>query len=596
MWTSPSQGVTLAHTRLATVDLANGQQPISSEDGTVVAVVNGEFYETQPIRHHLESRGHRFKTRTDSEIVVHLYEQCGIACLSQLQGEFAFVLWDENNHQLFAARDRFGVKPLYYFETSGQLVLASEIKALQSSGISLSWDEHGFYEQFAFQSCLGGKTLYRGVKELPAAHYLLRTDKSTSLRRYWDLDYPLEAAHESQTDDIWAEQLRAALENAVLARMQADVPVACYLSGGIDSNSILGLMSRHSNPGIAAFCAAFEASTLDESDIATRAATLQGARLTRVPVTDPLIAADFKLTIRHCENLIGNANSVAKFALSRAVSQAGYKVVLTGEGADELFAGYPNLVADSLRAMTEAEHEQLRQSLGVSNQRLNEILNPLGRTFLPLAVDRLGYSPMWLEVRHWVMEQFHAILPGAFSGDEMDARLLDSFDLTGQLDGRSVLNKSCYIHSKTCLSGVTLSSLGDRVEMAHSVEARLPFLDHRVVDIARHAPASQKVRNGAEKYILRKAMRQMVPPEICGRRKHPITAPPALWEEGSRFGQLLQDTLRSRYLQSIPFINSRAVVKMLDDMATKPAVRNPLEAPMITLASACVLAETFSLN
>jgi asparagine synthase (glutamine-hydrolysing) len=380
--------------------------------------------------------------------------------------------------------------------------------------------------------------------------------------------------------------------------MQADVPVACYLSGGIDSNSILGLMSRHSSGSlIAAFCASFDVPDLDEFPVAARSAASLGATLTPVPVTSASIAADFKQTIWHCENLIGNANSVAKFALSRAVSKAGYRVVLTGEGADELFAGYPNLVADSLRSMADPERELLRRQLGVSNEKLNEILNPLGRELSAAAMQRLGYSPMWLEVRHWVMEQFRQILPAAFATAEMDRLLLDSFDLSGQFDGRSLLNKSCYIHTKTCFAGVTLSSLGDRVEMAHSVESRLPFLDHRVVDVARVAPASQKVRSGAEKFILRTAMREIVSPEICGRRKHPITAPPALWEAGSEFGQLLQDTLRSHHLEAIPFVNRRAVLALLDDMSAKPpAVRNTLEAPMIALASACVLAEVLSVS
>jgi asparagine synthase (glutamine-hydrolysing) len=594
--------VTLAHARLATIDLENGCQPMANEDNSVVVTVNGEFYETQPIRRHLESLGHRFKTRTDSEILIHLYEQCGIACLKQLQGEFAFVLWDQPKRQIFAARDRFGAKPLYYAQSKGGFVLASEVKALQRAGVSLHWDEQGFYEHFAFQSCLAGKTLYLGVNELPPGHYLIRTQGASEIHRYWNLDYPLLEQQQGagQNDDWYADRLLESLDAAVQSRLCADVPVACYLSGGIDSNSILGLMSRHSaGRPVAAFCASFDTPELDEFHIAATAGLALGATVTKVPVTSRTIAADFKQTIWHCENLIGNANSVAKFALSRAVSEAGYRVVLSGEGADELFAGYPNLVADSLRGMAQPERQQLSQELGISLEKLETILNPnLGaRKPSPTLLHHLGYSPMWLEVRQWVMDQFHSILPGAFRGQEMETRLLDSLDITGQLRGRSILNQSCYIHSKTCLPGVTLSSLGDRVEMAHSIESRLPFLDHRVVDFARLAPASQKVRNGAEKFVLRKAMRSVVLPEICGRRKHPITAPPALFETSSAFGDLLQDTLRSRYLQSIPFVESQAVLAILGDMASQPAAtRNTLEAPMIVLASACVLAETLSVS
>jgi len=597
VWTSPSQLLSLAHARLATIDLLNGQQPISSEDQSIVAVINGEFYETQQIRLRLEGLGHRFKTRTDSECLIHLYEQCGVACLSQLQGEFAFVLWDENKRLLFAARDRFGVKPLYYSERNGELLMASEVKALHAAGFGLSWDEQGFEEQFVFQCCLQGRTLYQGVRELPAGHYLLRAGNSSEIRRYWDLDYELvNTPMRDQSDDEWASQLLESLESAVACRMQADVPVACYLSGGIDSNSILALMSRHT-PGLTAFCASFDTAALDEFDIAARSAASMGVSLIKVPVSSKTIAADFKSTIWHCENLIGNANSVAKFALSRAASEAGFRVVLSGEGADELFAGYPNLVADSLRGMSSQEKEQLQRALGVSAEKLESILNPMAR---PLSVplrDRLGYSPIWLEVRHWVMEQFKTVLPHACPGAEMDTRLLDSLDVAGRLRGRSILSQSCYIHSKTCFAGVTLSSLGDRVEMAHSIESRLPFLDGRVVDFARRVPASQKVRNGAEKFVLRKAMRSLVPAEICGRRKQPILAPPALWDRSSPFGQLLQDTLRSRYLHTIPSINGKELVRILDDMENQPTeVRRPMEAPMLAFASACVLAETLAIS
>ena len=568
IWSSPTQKAALAHARLSTVDFANGQQPIANEDGTVIAVVNGE-------------------------VLVHLYEQCGPVCLKQLQGEFAFALWDERKHVLFAARDRFGAKPLYYFEKDGDLALASEVKGLRSAGVLLEWDEQGFYEQFAFQTCLAGRTLYKDVRELAAGHYLLRQNGVSRIAKYWDMDYQSTGKTKCESDDWYAQELLAALDQAVACRTIADVPVACYLSGGLDSSSILGLMARQVEPGkLEAFCLSFDAPELDEYAVAARSAASAGAKLTRVPVTSQILADDFKKSIWHCENFIGNANSVAKYALSRGVRDAGFRVVLSGEGADELWAGYPNLVTDSVRGLDEAAREQLQRELDVSPERLEQIRYPMGRVASPLVLQKLGYSPIWLEVRHWVMNQFRAVLPWAFGALEMDTRLLESLDVAGQMKGRSPLNQSCYLHSKTCFSGVTLSSLGDRVEMAHSVESRLPFLDQRVVGFARTVPACQKVRGGAEKYVLRKAMRTVVTTEVCGRRKHPITAPAALWE-GSAFGDLLQDTLRSSYLEAIPFVNRRALLAILDTMAgEKPAARSALEAPMVALASACVIAET----
>jgi asparagine synthase (glutamine-hydrolysing) len=597
IWSSPSGKASLAHARLSTVDFKNGRQPIPNEDNSVIAVVNGEFYETSAIRQHLENLGHRFRSRSDSEVLVHLYEQCGLACLNQLQGCFAFAVWDERKQLLFAARDRFGAKPLYYCEQEGEMMIASEVKGLQRAGVNLEWDEQGFYEQFAFQSCLSGGTLYKGVRELQAGHYLLRTDTSLQVIRYWDINYESPAEQEIQSDDFYAEQLLEALDRAVECRLQADVPVACYLSGGIDSSSILGLMSRHVAANeLTAFCVSFDSPELDEFDIAARSAALVGARLVKVPVSASTLADDFKKTIWHCENLIGNANAVAKYSLSRAARDAGYRVVLSGEGADELFAGYPHLVTDTRRGLDESARKELQNKLGVSAEQLELISYPLGRVASSLVLDKLGYSPIWLEVRHRVMKQFSGVLPRAFGALEMDNRLLDSLDVAGQMNGRSPLNQSCYLQLKTCLSGVTLPSLGDRVEMAHSIESRLPFLDQRVVDLARRLPDWMKVRGGAEKYVLRKAMRAVVSPEVCGRRKYPITAPAAMWEASSALGTMLQDTLRSRYLDAIPFVNRPALLAILDATAAeKQAARSALEAPMMALASACVLAKTLSI-
>jgi asparagine synthase (glutamine-hydrolysing) len=592
-WQSQDGRVSLSHARLSTIDLLGGHQPITNEDGTVVAAVNGEFYEWKTIRAQLEGLGHRFRTSTDSEILVHLYEHCGVDCLEQLQGEFAFVLWDERRQILFAARDRFGAKPLYYCHGKEETLIASEVKALQRAGVALAWDEQGFLEKFVFQSCLRGRTLYRGIYELPAGHFLLQEGSSSKVGQYWDLDYAKEEIHPVQSDDCYAAELQELMNAAVKKRMQADVPAACYLSGGIDSSGILGLMSRHAVTPISAFCISFDNPEFDEFDVAARCAGHFGAHLQKVPVTSSTLAEDFPQTVWHCESLINNANAVAKYALSRAVHEAEFRVVLSGEGADELFAGYGHLVADALRGQSSEEREEFQHILRVKAERLESILYPSGRSSSGVVFDRLGYVPISTDARHRLLAHFHPVFSNALSESGLDILLLDSLDVKGRMQGRSALNQSLYLHAKTVFSGVTLSVLGDRVEMAHSVESRLPFLDEHVVQFARRAPSSQKVRNGVEKFVLRKAMRSVVSPEICGRRKQPLRAPPALWEPASALGQLLQDTLRSQSLESIPFLNKGAIRKLLDDASTEaPMIRGGLEGPMTSLASACVLAET----
>ncbi len=596
-WQSRDGSVTLSQARLSTIDLSSGAHPVTNEDDSVIAVVNGEFYGFEEIRAELQGYGHTFKTKKDSEILVHLYERYGVGCLDRLQGEFAFVLWDERERILFAARDRFGIKPLYYSESNGELAFASEVKGLQQAGVALAWDENGLFEKLVFQTSIAGRTLFRGIRELPPGHYFLRKNGTSFVRQYWEICYPLEEdLPPEQSDDSYAHALEDLLDEAVQSRMRADVPVACYLSGGIDSNGILGLMIRHSPQSPQAFCLSFDDPAFDEFDLAAQSAAGFGVHLTKVPVSDASLASDFRQTIWHCENLIENGHSVARFALSRAVSRAGFRVVLTGDGSDELFAGYRIFVVDSLRHGNAAELDELKQQLGLNTEQLQQLMFPAGRTVSSAFLSRLGYVPGWLEGRCRILKTFATIFDNPFCESDLHDRLLDSLDVREQLDGRSVLNRSLYIHAKTSFPGVTLSSLGDRVEMAHSVESRLPFLDHRVVDFARNLPRSQKIRKGAEKFVLRKAMRSVVAPEICGRRKRPLLAPNALADEKSRFGELIQDLLRSRTLENIPLLNKKAVRELLDRIPDMDAVsRRGLESPLMAVASACVLVEDFSL-
>ena len=596
-WQSRDGSVSIAHARLSIIDLVSGGQPISNEDETVVCAVNGEFYGFARIRAELEGFGHRFKTQTDSEILVHLYERYGGACLERLHGEFAFVLWDERERVLFAGRDRFGVKPLYYAECGGEVVIASEVKSLQQAGVTLEWDEEGLREKLLFQTSFGGRTLFRGVRELPAGHYLLVKSGACSVRQYWDLCYPLqEELPAQQSDDYYADTLKELLEEAVRCRLRADVPLACYLSGGIDSNSVLGLMARHTTQAIQAFCLSFDDPAFDEFGLAAESAERFGAALTRVPVCDADLAADFRETVWHCETLIENANAMARFSLSRAVNRAGFRVVLTGDGADEVFAGYRIFAADSLRYGSSFELHELKVRLGLGEQQLQQLMFPEGRTAPAHFLARLGYIPAWLEGRCRSLDLFSSLFQDGLGAFDLYERLLDAVDVRGRLNGRSILNRSLYLHAKTSLPGATLSCFGDRVEMAHSVESRLPFLDHRVVDFARGLSDSQKIRKGAEKFVLRRAMRGVVAPELCGRRKRPLATPSSLADEHSQLGGLLQDLLRSRALERVPFFCGKRVRALLDRLpALDVRERRELESPFLALASACVLAEEFSL-
>src|SRR5262249_11798707 len=263
-WTSADGRVALGHARLSIIDLATGDQPIANEDESVRIVVNGEFYGYEPIRQELQASGHRLRTRTDSEILLHLYEDLGAQCLHRLRGEFAFVLWDGNSRSIFAARDRFGIKPLFYAFHRGILHLASEVKALFAAGVPARWDAESLYQTFAY----GGhqmRTLYDGVFQVPPGHYLIATEGHLQLIQYLDFDYATaNASMPGRSDAAYAAEFRETLEEAVRIRLRADVPVGCYLSGGLDSCSVLGLAARHHSTPIRAFTLTFDRPEYDE--------------------------------------------------------------------------------------------------------------------------------------------------------------------------------------------------------------------------------------------------------------------------------------------------------------------------------------------
>ena len=572
LWRSPSGRVALGHTRLSIIDLTSGAQPISNESDQIHIIVNGEFYGFERQRQDLEARGHQFKTHSDSEILLHLYEDFGVDCLHHLRGEFAFILWDERTHTLFAARDRFGIKPLFFACTAETVFFASEIKALHAAGIAPAWDEQGFYEKLVLHSPLCGRTLFRNVSELAPGCYLLAQNGNMTERCYWDFNFPPEADIAANlSDDDYAAQLADVLNSAVQTRMRSDVPIACYLSGGIDSGSVLGLMSRHSARPVDAFSLSFSDAAYDEASFASETAAHCNARLHFVSVSQADIAAHLAEAVWHTETVFTHSHCVSKFILSRAAHEAGFPVVLTGDGADEIFAGYPAFVCDALRETSPPQ--------------------PQSSAFF----DRLGYLPAWHEAQERVLDLLQPILHGALQRDVIRNNFLDTLDIPGQLRGRSTVNQSLYLFNKSVLAGHVLTVVGDRLDMANSIEARLPFLDHHVVEFGRHLPKSQKIRGGAEKFILRKAMRGIVPAALCGRRKWALQAPPFLLTAGP-LSDLMQDTLRGSTLDGVPFLDKAAALRLLETALTCEPKRSAwLETPLMAILTACLLGEQFGL-
>lgn len=604
-WISADGRVALGHARLSIIDLATGDQPIASEDDRTRIIVNGEFYGFEAIQHELERGGHHLRTRSDSEIALHLYEDIGLQCVHRLRGEFAMVLWDERNRAMVAVRDRFGIKPLFYAWHEGALYLASEVKALFAAGVPARWDIDAVSHSIEY----GGaqtSTLYDGVRQVPPGHYLIATDRHIQLYQYWDFNYRAATDLAQRPADEYVAEFRGALEEAVRLRLRADVPVGCYLSGGLDSCAVIGLAARHHSDPIRAFTLTFDRPDYDEEREASEMATRVGAEFQPIPIGQDDLADHLADAVHQAEAFCLNAHGVAKYLLSRAVRDAGYKVVITGEGSDEILGGYAHFRRDMLMYNREGQDPA---ALAAMLQQL-EALNPVSRGLLlphgaskPLdhVKRRLGFVPSWMETFSARASKMDDLFSTDFAqragSRESYGALLNELDVRGQLSGRDPVHQSLYLWSKTILPSYILTTLGDRMEMAHSIEGRVPFLDHHVVEVIRSQPVNQKINGMTEKYVLREAVRDVVTDMVYHRQKHPFLSPPATLNPNGKLNVLMQDTLRGTTLASLPFFDQKSVVGLLDRLDTMDeGSRVANDQILMILVSACVLQERFGLS
>ena len=605
-WISDDGRVGLGHARLSIIDLSTGDQPIASEDGRTRIVVNGEFYGFEAIQRELESRGHRLRTRSDSEIALHLYEDLGMQALHQLRGEFAFVIWDETHRRLIAARDRFGIKPLFYAWHNDTLYLASEVKALFAAGVPARWDDESVFHSVSFGKHLS-RTLYDGVFEIPPGHFLMVTDKHEQVNKYWDFDYPKSGEMRAKrSEQDYAAEFRHELEEAVRIRLRADVPVGVYLSGGLDSCSVLGLAAKHHPEPIRAFTLTFENAEYDEGPIAKEMAALTGAEFNTIAIGQRDLADNFADAIAQSETLCLNAHGVAKYLLSRAVRDAGYKVVITGEGSDEILGGYAHFRRDMLLYNNEgqdpAELKEMMTWLEDHNSVSRGLLLPDGEVGSLDSVRRvLGYVPSWIETFSSRVVKFRPLLSRDLSERyghlEGHYAVLDDTDIRGQLTGRDPLHQSLYLWSKTVMAGYILTMLGDRMEMGHSIEGRVPFLDHKLVELIVTQPVHQKIHGMTEKYVLREAVKDVITDTVYRRQKHPFLSPPATIEPDDTFNAYVQDTLRGRVLGSLPFFNQKEVVSLLERLpGMDVGARTAYDQVLMVMVSMCVLQERFGMS
>lgn len=570
----------LAHARLSIIDLAGGAQPIHNESADVWVTFNGEIFNHIELRGELERLGHRFYTHSDTEVIVHLYEQFGDDFVDHLNGQFAIGLWDARRKRLVLARDRVGVRPLFYTEVNGRLLFASEVKALfQVAGVERRLDPIGLAQVFTLWGAIGYQTVFAGVRSLPPGHLLTADERGIRQRCYWDWDLMADPQIRRSEDDCAAE-LKDLLIDAVRLQLRADVPVGAYLSGGLDSSVITALIRNHTDVPLRSFSLTFEDAEFDESSYQRSLADHIGTAHSSLRVRRSDIAAAFPRVVWHAESAIVRTAPAPLMLLSEHVRESGYKVVLTGEGADEVFGGYDLFKEAKIRRfMARSPDSRWR---GLILERLYPYLKnspvsgrALTQRFFGEGIEHLR-EPWFAHLTRMTttrrtLQFFRPELQPQI--DAWDARRALRESMPSGFECWDPMGRDQYLEAHTLMSGYLLSAQGDRVAMANSVEGRVPFLDHRVIEFANRLPPRYKLNGLTEKYLLKRAVRGEVPDLIRTRTKQPYRAPDsASFFEDGRPVDYVAELLSPARVDEAGLFDPTAVGKLMKKCAAGRAI------------------------
>jgi asparagine synthase (glutamine-hydrolysing) len=541
----------LGNRRLSIIDLPGGHQPLSNEDGTIWITFNGEIYNYRELRPDLETRGHRFRTASDTEAIVHLYEEYGTGCLEFLRGMFAFALWDARERRLLVARDRLGVKPLFYRRSAGRLAFASELRALRELVPEpLEVDPQAVYDFFGFRYIPAPDTFYRGVEKLLPGHFLLADARGLHAQAYWDVPGEEET---SRAAEDFAEQVVECLRESVRLRLIADVPLGVFLSGGTDSSAVVAFMAALGTRPLRTFSVGFQEPGYSELPYARRVAQRFATEHHELFVRPQDLAEELARLIAFRDEPVAEPTDVALYRMARLAAES-VKVVLAGEGGDELFAGYPKYAADRLAGLVSALPQEVIR-------RLTDLL-PYRQRRVRLALETLSIRDEAERSATWF---------ASFSREERQA--LFARDFLAQVDvahparvfehylqkarDRTPLKRMLYADLKIWLPD-NLLLRGDQMTMAASIEERVPFLDHKLVELAARLPSRLLARGFRTKVLLRQALRPYLPPETLRRRKVGFAVPIGPWF-GKPLKSFVADLLLSPEAQARGYFDRQAM-------------------------------------
>jgi asparagine synthase (glutamine-hydrolysing) len=589
----------LAHTRLSIIDLSGGAQPMTNEDGSIWITFNGEIFNYLELRKELVQKGHILATRCDTEVILHLYEEEGEDCVRRLNGQWSFAIWDKPRRKLFVSRDRMGVRPLFYAADAEKFVFASEIKAIFAHpGVSRELDFEALDEIFTFWCTIPPRTAFRGIHELPPGHSLVLQNGNVKIERYWQLDFDT-ARNENVAESEYADQLRELLIDATRIRLRSDVPVGAYLSGGLDSTVTTALIRNFTDTPLKTFSVTFEDPAYDETPYQRDAVEFLHTDHQDVHCRAEDIADVFPDVIWHTEKPIVRTAPAPLMLLAKLVRQSGYKVVITGEGSDEVLGGYDIYKETKIRRFWQTyPHSSLRplllRRLYPYMQNLQAQPEAYRRAFFHIGNGEPGpffsHLPRWemtAKTKSFFSPEVKASLESCAAYRRMEA------DLPPQFHNWGYFGKAQYLESAYLLPGYILSSQGDRMAMAHSVEGRFPFLDYRVVEFAARLSPSLKMKVLNEKYLLKRCAQNLIPRSILTRPKQPYRAP-----EGTCFftgapRDYVTDLLSPDRVRRSGIFDAAAVNKLVEKFRKHQATGTRENMALVATLSTQILVDRF---
>ncbi len=598
LYTTPRVG--LAHARLSIIDLEGGRQPMSTADGKLWITFNGEIFNYLELRDELIKKGHIFATRSDTEVILHLYQEVGEDCVRRLNGQWAFAIWDESKQKLFLSRDRLGVRPLFYTRTAASFLFASEIKALFACPeVERELDFLALDQIFTFWVTLPPRTAFKDIWQLPPGHSLVLQNGRTRIWQHWQLEYAPEDDRTEDGEERFTEELLTLLTDATRIRLRADVPVGAYLSGGLDSTLITALTKGLVGDKLRTFSVSFEDAEFDESTYQKEASAFIRTQHSDVNCSGEDIASVFPDVIWHTEQPILRTAPAPLYLLARLVKDSGFKVVLTGEGADEIMGGYDIFKEAKIRRFWAQNpgsswRPLLLKRLYPYMEAIQRQSSPYLKSFFHVTTEDLAnpffsHLPRWeltAKLKMFLSDDVRAEIETGSTMTDLEQTLPQSFKSWNSF------NQAEYLEAMHLLPGYILSSQGDRMAMAHGVEGRYPFLDHRVVEFGAKLPPRLKMKVLDQKHLLKRAASGLVPRSIQARHKQPYRAPDGKSFMGAA-GNYLDEALSTEKIAQRGIFNPQSVAALVAKFKSGRANSTRDNMALVGILSTQLLIEQF---